>query len=684
MKIVFYNIFGELKNAEQETLLRLEYCFKKQGHDFIVINKEGFVISDCNEHGKYIEDIDVDFLFTYNTIELAIITFPDVFSVFCHWSPIGFIANFQSLLSLKYFNTFDYFASTYEQELPERLGISENNLAFIGSSVPVDFVQKPKLQTSRKLFYVGVNFERQCDNMRYKELFTFLDKSNQIEIYGPKKVYGVSNLWAGFKNYKGEIPFDGYSILKQINNAGLCLAINSPMHNDANGVSNRTYEAAAAGALIISDDNEFVRKYFKDSVFYINKSFTEKEASDEILKILEWSNKNPQEAYEMAQKSQEIFLKELNLDFMVENFVSKTKTKISMYKNTNIQNEIIDIVCFIDSIEQLIFIQEELKKQYYQNLNLIIVTSEKILDISDIEIPYPYTIIQGNSEQKGLAFIEACKFFKGNYFMFIDAFSKMHKRHITKNLEVLKNIGELFVYSGCYLKSKFKYINLNSKPIMRDEFLSFSTVNAINWLSLEKQIFFIETIFSRAASLFKKEILNYVDHKELIYLSDNIHHYLACCSLIKAKKQGRFTYAITSGYEGENIEETNQKVFPLRKYWYSHHRSSRTYIKEMNETFFKYNFEITPNFVPNRNLSGEISYFKDLSLRNGVLDVNYDELKLLNYIKANYCARKILKILTNHKKKKYPNIEERFILYLRNHQIIRKMYLERAMKAKWI
>ena len=676
MKIAFFNIFGELKNAEQETLLRLEYCFKKQGHSLLIVNKDGVIISDGSDKGKHVEDVNVDFLFTYNTLELALMAFPDVFSVFFHWAPTGFLANFQALLLMRYFNLFDYFACTYEQDIFNRVaGIPIKEIPFIGSSVPLDYVVNARKQQDRKLFYVGVNFERKCEGkMRYGQLFTELDKSDKIEIYGPEKVYGVSNLWAGFKNYKGEIPFDGHSILQKINQAGICLAINSPMHNDANGVSNRTYEAAAAGALIISDDNLFVKKYFKDSVFYLDKNLSEIEASNRILEILDWANNHPDEAFEMAKKSNEIFIKELTLDKMVSNFILDTQKTISTVCNKDIQSELIDIICFINSDKGFKSINEEIKKQYYKNIHLIIITNEIIFNSIKSTISYPYTFINSCSEFKGQDFCQAKTDLKGNYFMFIDEFSKMHKRHIYKNLEVLKNREELFAYSGSYIKNEKQYTTLNNKPILKDEFLSFSLASGYNnWYTLDTQTFYIETIFSRNCALFKKDILNYVSNDELEHLSDSIHFYLACCSIIKAKQLGRFTYAITAGYQGENLEEIVKKAFPSRKYWYSSNRSAKTYIKEMNEIFFKYNIEITPNFTPNRNLNGEIIWFKDIVNPNA-LCIEPQEQMVLDYIFSNKFAYFILNILTKHKIKKYPNINERFVAYFRNHHFIRNIY----------
>ena len=608
MKIAFYNIFGEMKNAEQETLVRLEYCFKKLGHTLVVADRNGFIISCGSDNGKYIEDINPDFMFTYNNLELAISTFPDVFTVFFHWSPLGFVANFQTLLEIKAFNIYDTFAGIYERDVFEKVSnISTYKIPYIGSSVPVDFAIPARKHTDRKLFYVGVNFERALIKMRYEELFRNLDISNKIEIYGPRKVYGVSNLWADFKCYKGEIPFDGRSILRKINQAGICLALNSPMHNDAGAVSNRTYEAAAAGALIISDDNKFVHKYFRDSVFYIDNNISEAENSKKIIEILEWANRNPDEAYEMASESNKIFKKELALDKMVEDTVSavrEIKSEISNIKH----DDIIDVICFAYSQTECDRIYYEIERQFYKNLHLIFI-SDRNLKLKNNDV-----FIKTNLNFKGKAFFDNIHLLKGKYFIFVDTHTVMHQRHIYKNYDVLRRSNALFSYSGCYLKNNSGYKTLSSSPILRDEFLLFSKTYGLDWYKQDLQLFLIETIFSRSCALFKKDILNLIDKDELSNISDNVHYYLACCSIIKASKLGRFSYTCTTGYKASSVQEVSEKVFSAsRKYWNSNCRSAKTYIKEMNEAFFKYTFETTPGFISSRTENGEKLYFSDLN-----------------------------------------------------------------------
>lgn len=618
MRIAFYNILGENKNAEKETLMRLQYVFLKQKHEFFVIDRDGFVINKCADKGRFVEDLNIDLAFTYDPLEFALIALPDVFFSLLHWTPVGFFENFKARVYLESFYLYDYVACSGEQKMLKKyVQKSSENIVLFGPSVPVDYIVKPKMRNKWRLFYIGINFERALANMRYGALLGDLDKTGQLEIYGPRKVYGKRNLWAGFKSYRGEIPFDGHSVIEKISQAGVCLALSSPMHNDAGMITNRTYEAAAAGALIISDDNEFVHKYFGGSVFYIERDLSENEASHKIMNILKWANEHPDEAYDMACRSQKVFLEKLTLDQMVNEFTEKAATAIKEVHNKSLQPDVIDVICFADEKDDYTDILGQLEKQYYQNLHLILVCDQALY--KNLVITYPHNFVERGSEDRGRCFADAMELLQGEYFMFIDKDSILHARHIYKNHEVLSQRDELFIYSGCYLKSSQhkgkKYIVMNNKPILRDEFLLFSNASCENtdWYFRDRQTFYIETIFSRSAALFKRSILDYADKDELLLISDSVHMYLACCSIIKANRLGRFSYALTTGYWGNSVQEVEKSVFTRsRRHWYTNNRSAKTYIKELNVIFASYTIESNPNSIPSRNFDGENTWFGEM------------------------------------------------------------------------
>ena len=71
------------------------------------------------------------------------------------------------------------------------------------------------------LFYCGINWERLSDKKgRHDDMFEQLDQAGFMKLYGPRSFEG-KKLWDGFKSYRGEIPFDGISVIEKINDCGI-------------------------------------------------------------------------------------------------------------------------------------------------------------------------------------------------------------------------------------------------------------------------------------------------------------------------------------------------------------------------------------------------------------------------------------------------------------------------------
>ena len=79
----------------------------------------------------------------------------------------------------------------------------------------------------------------------------------------------------------------------------------------------RLFEAAAAGALIITDDFEFPREWFRDSVLYIDAELPAPMVIEQIVSYVEWANRNPEPANRLAHRSNELFRRCLTLESML-------------------------------------------------------------------------------------------------------------------------------------------------------------------------------------------------------------------------------------------------------------------------------------------------------------------------------------------------------------------------------
>ena len=128
----------------------------------------------------------------------------------------------------------------------------------------------PVILQNPRIFYIGVNWERLAvkdgSDSRHGGLLEQLDSAGIVELYGVEILNDV-NLWEGFTNYRGELPFDdGESIVKRSNQCGISLVLSSKAHRSSGLVSTRLFQACAARTVIIADNNSFIREHFGDTV----------------------------------------------------------------------------------------------------------------------------------------------------------------------------------------------------------------------------------------------------------------------------------------------------------------------------------------------------------------------------------------------------------------------------------
>lgn len=607
--------FDDRPMAEYEARVRFKYCAEKLGHEFFEISSNS-CLKGTNIHA---DNLELDFIFCQDTGVLDASAFPDVYSCFSNWSPNGFLIP-EGL--------FAYFANMskhdiiiggnqsykIEREILQHPDIFADFIHLV-PSVPKDFILPPIKRKEYRLFYVGINLEKiQGGKTRHIPLLKYLDKKNMIDIYGPSSLFGCDNLWGDFRNYKGEIPFDGKTILKKINDAGICLALHSPAHNNNESVSNRIFEAAASGAVVITDKNKYIEKYFGDSVYYVDYDKTEEEQSEDIKKYIEEIQQNPDMAYEKASIAQQIFRENLTFDIQIENTINK----LNEQKEKLIHSKwkyIVDIICFIEKCSDFLSIKKEIEKQYYKNINVIILHRDKI----DTPVDKNYTFIDVSKYEKneGLIFEKIMRYLKGDFFMILNKFSAMHKNHINKLVDSLYKRKNLFAYTGTYIRYEdhhivLYYTTLNSRAIRNNEFLSLlrSDLNSPIFRLLK-----IEEEFAPACVLFRKEILNFVDSKELQLNTTSLQLYFALCSIIKHNDRGHYLNTISSGYKLHMNQNLSDVFNEIRKYFNEYKRCENTVLKNLFISFFKYDIDpaccilektqnesIMPNTIPSKEM----------------------------------------------------------------------------------
>lgn len=160
-----------------------------------------------------------------------------------------------------------------------------------------------------RVMYAGIHW----DGSRHGAIFRHLDGKVPMDIYGPPDAWRKH---AG--SYRGTLPFDGVSVIDALRRSGVALCLHKGEHRAWNCPSMRLFEAAAAGALIITDDFEFPRHWFRNAVLYVNQDLPPAAVAQQVADHLRWAAADPEAAQNLANRANALFRRRLTLERMLE------------------------------------------------------------------------------------------------------------------------------------------------------------------------------------------------------------------------------------------------------------------------------------------------------------------------------------------------------------------------------
>lgn len=299
-------LWPEIKTAEDECIARLKSAAAAIGIECIEVHANG---ERLDAPGSLIGRRDVDFVIHlhYDTPKLY-----DAFSFVALWNPLKFYHEWGYARTSRNLVSHDDFLSCSSRAADDHVARMVRKAAThlpphfnLYHSTP-DIARGPTLG-DHKLFYAGINWEAiGGGKSRHQEVLKRLDKTGSLRIYGPTVFQGVK-VWDGYESYVNEIPFDGVSMLHEISRAGIALVLSSQAHKDSELMSNRLFESIAAGALIICDENPFAKKFFGDSLLYIDSRCSIDKIHEDIVAHMAWAKSDPKAALAMIAKAQHIF-----------------------------------------------------------------------------------------------------------------------------------------------------------------------------------------------------------------------------------------------------------------------------------------------------------------------------------------------------------------------------------------
>lgn len=309
MRIGVVRYWADRPAAEHEVIARLSAAAAARGHHVVDLHPDGSCVSARN-HG-----LPLDFVINLHFATPKNLDIPHVAPL---WNPVrfyhhfGFVSHFSNQLS------HDYLAScgsaivdgTFRRFRPE---LFADGLPVLNHTVPARYLE-PRFRSDRAVFYVGINWERMSGGPgRHDGLLRSLDGRGLSAIHGPEEVDGIRP-WAGFATYRGELPFDGWSVIQAIADAGAALVLSSSEHYRDGVMSCRPFEAGAAGVPLISERHPFMVERFGQAVLFFDERAPMQEQAGEIQAHLARLNDDPDYALWMATRAQSLVRSNFNLD----------------------------------------------------------------------------------------------------------------------------------------------------------------------------------------------------------------------------------------------------------------------------------------------------------------------------------------------------------------------------------
>ncbi|MCW9035111.1 MAG: glycosyltransferase [Rhodospirillales bacterium] len=305
------------------------------------------------------------------------------------------------------------------------------------------------------LIYLGTNW----DGHRFGDIFSKLSERSYFEVYGPEDKWPhISD-----QSRKGGLPFDGVSVLNAYRNAGVGLCLHLADFTSSGMPSNRIFEITAAGAVVISDENPFVREHYGDSILYVDTSQSTDSIVDQIDAHMKWVKFHPDEALVMAKQSKQVFDEKLSLDVLLPQLFDYHQSLLSQkgydYDDEDTPDVELLLCCKEVNVSSFKKIFDSFSNQSYPAKSLVICLPISQLGIAE-ECFAPWqgessvsfvTVKDEDSEELlrlGLAALRA------PLFGFTDITVTWHRNHLSTLVESLKKSTAVLAASVFVEESK--------------------------------------------------------------------------------------------------------------------------------------------------------------------------------------------------------------------------------------
>ena len=225
----------------------------------------------------------------------------------------------------------------------------------------------------------------------------------------------------------------------------------------------RLFEAAAAGALIITDDFEFPREWFRDSVLYVDSELPAPLVIDQIVRHVDWAMRHRDAASRLAQQSNALFRRSLTLESMLgqlPEFVDRVRPARCMVPVARLVDRVVPGVEYIIRIglyptAMLTRALESLAAQTYPAIGVIVVQSQAVTGLEPVLARFRSRfasfkhVLAGDTGYLSTPLCVGLGQVTANYFAVLDDDDTLFSNHVAALMSEFEEDPKLgFVYSG--------------------------------------------------------------------------------------------------------------------------------------------------------------------------------------------------------------------------------------------
>ncbi|MBR0649734.1 glycosyltransferase [Roseomonas terrae] len=305
-----------------------------------------------------------------------------------------------------------------------------------------------------RLMYAGIHW----DGSRHGEVFRHLDGQVPMDIYGPPEAWKDRP-----DSYRGPLPFDGTSVIEALRRSGVALCLHKGAHRDWNCPSMRLFEAAAAGALIITDDFEFPRVWFRNAALYVNPELPPPQVARQVIGHLRWAAANPMAAQRLATRANELFRSRLSLESMLSGlpeYLDKVRERRSMVRTESYLSAPPPTVEYVvrvglRSTEMIARALDSLAEQTWPSIAVTLLQFhpvpglDALIDAYRDRFAWIHHVIVANDGNRATSLWAGVSHVSAEYFGILDDDDTFHPNHVASLMECLKRHPRCgFAYSG--------------------------------------------------------------------------------------------------------------------------------------------------------------------------------------------------------------------------------------------